>query len=113
MVSDHDDDDNPDNNADDANDPESNKRERDNAASQGMPGKRRRVITSARWETAALRKFRRIFEGQSESSEQGRRARRQGEREHTDEDANTPGSGGGSSGVTRDDENDCTRIGVT
>ena len=76
-----------------------------------MPGKRRRVTTSARWESNALRHFKRRFDDDAEREESvawereptpQRRVRR---RNVANRNANA--------GVTRDSENECTRTGVT
>ena len=86
-----------------------------------IPGKRRRVTTSARWENNALRQFKRKFDDDAEQEEsvawerawerapwEPQRTRTERTRRRT-----TPSSSDAGAGVTRDRENACTREGVT
>ena len=80
-----------------------------------MPGKRRRVTTSARWENNALRQFKRKFDDDGEREESGAWERQEHEesvawkraRQRVATESDT------GAGVTGDRENECTRTGVT
>jgi len=83
-----------------------------------LPGKRRRITTSARWENNALRHFKRRFDDDAEREDSVPWKRQRVEKVQ-DTQHRTKASDAGAqsdemeSGVTRDRENACTRTGVT
>ena len=90
--------------------------EQDNTiALNTMPGKRRRVTTSARWENNALRQFKRRFDDDAEREESvawEREVHQESVAWKRARQRVATGSGT-SAGVTGDRENECTRTGVT